>query len=68
MSLELMFFSIGLGFIYFSWVFCDFKGYIYALILLALAAAEAAVGLSITMLAFKRMGSINLKEFVNVKF
>jgi NADH-quinone oxidoreductase subunit K len=68
MAFELMFFALGIGFIYYATLFLDFKGYIYAIVLLALAASEAAVGLSLVILMFKSRGSINLNEFTIIKF
>lgn len=68
MSFELMFFSVGLAFIYFSLLSFDFKGFVYAIVLLAVAAGEAAVGLSITMLVFKKNGSIKVNDFNRVKY
>jgi NADH:ubiquinone oxidoreductase subunit K len=59
LAFELMFFAVGVGFIYYATQFFDFKGYIYAVMLLVIAAAE--------MLMFKSAGTINLKEFSSVK-
>jgi NADH-quinone oxidoreductase subunit K len=67
MAFELMFFAVGVGFIYYSWLFSDFKGYVYAIVLLAVAASEAAVGLSLVMLMHKTQGTIQLNEFTIVK-
>ena len=63
-----MFFSIGVGFIFYATLFLDFKGYIYALILLAVSAAESAVGLSLIMLMHRTRGTIQLNEFGAVKY
>jgi len=68
LSLELMFFSLGIGFIYYATLFVDFKGYIYALILLAVSAGESAVGLSLVMLMHRTRGTIQLNEFSTVKY
>ena len=68
LSLELMFFSLGVAFIFYSTVFVDFKGYIYALVLLAVSAGESAVGLSLVMLMYKTRGTIQLNEFGIVKY
>ena len=68
MSFELMFFAVGVAFIYYSIISFDFKGLIYALVLLSVAAGEAAVGLAIIMMLFKRTGSIKVNDFRYVKF
>jgi NADH-quinone oxidoreductase subunit K len=67
LAFELMFFAVGVGFIYYATQFFDFKGYIYAVMLLVIAAAEASIGLALVMLMFKSAGTINLKEFSSVK-
>ena len=63
-----MFFSVGLAFIFYSVLLFDFKGFIYALVLLAVAAGESAVGLAIIMMVFKRNGTIKINAFNVVKY
>lgn len=50
-SMELILLSISLNFIYFSIFFHDPKGQIFALLLLGIAASEAAVGLSLLIVS-----------------
>lgn len=68
LSLEMLFFSLGIGFTAYAFFSLNFDGYIYAIVLLAVSAGETAVGLSIIMLMFKTSGTIQLNEFSTVKY
>lgn len=52
MSLELMFLSINLFFIFFALYLDDIIGIIFSLIILALSAVEASIGLSLVVSSF----------------
>ncbi len=60
MCIELMLLSINLNFILFSSYFDDMIGQIFALFILTVAAAEAALGLSVLILYYRIRGNINL--------
>ena len=64
LSIELSLLSINLIFIYSSLLFNDFIGIFFSIIILTVAAAEAAIGLSILVLFYKVRGSI----IINNKF
>ena len=64
MSVEIMLFSINLLFIFFSCYFDDIFGQIFALFILAIAAAESALGLAILVVYYRLKGVIDL-NFVN---
>lgn len=68
LSLELMFFSLGVAFVVYSAFSLNFDGCIYAIVLLAVTAGESAVGLSLIMLMHKTSGTIQLNEFSTVKY
>ena len=62
MSLELLLLSISINFVGFSYLLDDLSGQIFSLFILVVAAAEAAVGLAILTIFFKRSGSISVDE------
>ena len=62
MSIELMLLAVNINFIGFSNYLNDLSGQIFALFILVVAAAEAAVGLAILTIFFKRSGSISVDE------
>ena len=62
MSIELMLLAVNINFIGFSSHLNDLSGQIFALFILVVAAAEAAVGLAILTIFFKRSGSISVDE------
>ena len=60
MSIELMLLAVNTNFIAFSYYLHDIAGQIFVFFILAIAAAEAAIGLAILMVLFRRKGSINM--------
>ncbi len=62
MSIELMLLAVNINFIGFSNHLNDLSGQIFALFILVVAAAEAAVGLAILTIFFKSSGSISVDE------
>jgi NADH-quinone oxidoreductase subunit K len=62
MSIELMLNAVNLTFIGFSRARGDIEGQGLALFVIALAAAEAAVGLAIVVALFRSRGSVNVDE------
>lgn len=65
MSVELILLSVNLNFIAFSSVLNDLTGQVFALFVLTVAAAEAAIGLAILVVFFRNRGSIAVQD-VNV--
>lgn len=61
-SIELILLSINLNFLFFSYYLDDLMGEIFALIILTVAAAEAAIGLAILIILFRLKGSININN------
>ena len=65
MSIELMLLAVNLNFILFSIYFDDIVGQIFALSILTIAAAEAAVGLAI-IVAYYRLGKVISIEYLQL--
>lgn len=65
--MELILLSISLNFIYFSVLLHDPKGQIFALLLLGVAASEAAVGLSLLIVASQTKTRIHTVDFNTLK-
>ncbi|AFX98784.1 NADH dehydrogenase subunit K [Candidatus Endolissoclinum faulkneri L2] len=62
MSIELMLLAVNINFIAFSTQFGDLVGQVFALLVLTVAAAEAAVGLAILVVFFRNRGSISVDD------
>ena len=58
MSIELILLSVNINFIAFSVKLGDLTGQIFAMFVLTVAAAEAAIGLAILVIYFRNRGSI----------
>jgi NADH-quinone oxidoreductase subunit K len=62
MSVELILLSVNLNFLAFSQANGDMVGQIFALLVLTVAAAEAAIGLAILVVFFRNRGSIAVED------
>lgn len=70
MSIELMLLAVNLNFAAFSIYLDDIVGQIFVLFILAIAAAESAIGLSILTVLYRLKNSIQLdpiKKKINSK-
>ena len=67
MSIELMLLSANINFIGFSDLLGDLSGQIFSLFILVVAAAEAAVGLAILTIFFKKSNSISVDSINRLK-
>jgi NADH-quinone oxidoreductase subunit K len=67
MSVELMLLAVNINLVAFSAYLNDITGQIYALIVLTVAAAEAAIGLSIVVVYFRNRGSIAVDDINSMK-
>ncbi|MFN0041696.1 MAG: NADH-quinone oxidoreductase subunit NuoK [Alphaproteobacteria bacterium] len=65
MSVELMLLAVNINFVAFSTFLDDLTGQIFAMFVLGIAAAEAAIGLAIIVVYFRNRGSIAVED-VNV--
>jgi NADH-quinone oxidoreductase subunit K len=62
MSVELMLLAVNINFIAFSAHLNDLVGQIFAMFVLTVAAAEAAIGLAILVVYFRNRGSIAVED------
>ena len=62
MSIELMLLSVNINLIAFSAFLGDLVGQVFALMVLTVAAAEAAIGLAILVVFFRNRGSIDVED------
>ena len=68
MSLELMFNAIGINLVGFSNYFGIVRGQVFTMFIIAVAAAEAALGLAIIIAIFRNKPTINVDEFNIMKW
>ena len=62
MSVELILLAVNLNFVAFSSFLNDIVGQIFALLVLTVAAAEAAIGLAILVVYFRNRGTIAVED------
>ena len=62
MSIELILLAVNINLVAFSTHLGDIVGQIYALFVLTVAAAEAAIGLAILVVYFRNRGSIAVED------
>ncbi|WP_028464844.1 MULTISPECIES: NADH-quinone oxidoreductase subunit NuoK [Nisaea] len=62
MSIELMLLAVNINLVTFSVFLNDLVGQIFALFVLTVAAAEAAIGLAILVVYFRNRGSIAVED------
>ncbi|MFA9473000.1 MAG: NADH-quinone oxidoreductase subunit NuoK [Filomicrobium sp.] len=67
MSVELMLLAVNINFVTFSHFLQDLTGQVFALFVLTVAAAEAAIGLAIIVVYFRNRGSIDVDEINMMK-
>ncbi|MHB8777906.1 MAG: NADH-quinone oxidoreductase subunit NuoK [Anaerolineales bacterium] len=67
MSIELMLNAANLAFVAFASVFQTFNGQIFVFFVIAVAAAEVAVGLALLVEIFKTKKNINIDEMNSLK-
>ncbi|MEA0946405.1 NADH-quinone oxidoreductase subunit NuoK [Xanthomonas campestris pv. campestris] len=67
MSIELMLLSVNVNFIAFSRELGDTAGQLFVFFILAVAAAEAAIGLAILVTLFRTRRTINVAEVDTLK-
>ena len=67
MSIELMLLAVNINFVAFSVVLHDLVGQIFAMFVLTVAAAEAAIGLAILVVYFRNRGTIEVEDIHMMK-
>ncbi len=67
MSIELILLSVNINFVAFSTHLGDLTGQVFALLVLTVAAAEAAIGLAILVVYYRNRGSIAVEDINMMK-
>ena len=62
MSIELILLAVNLNFVAFSATLGDLVGQVFALLILTVAAAEAAIGLAILVIFYRNRGTIAVED------
>ena len=65
MAIELMLLAVNINLVAFSTFLGDMVGQVFAMLVLTVAAAEAAIGLAILVVYFRNKGTIDVKD-INV--
>src|SRR5262249_10970020 len=67
MSIELMLLAVNTNFIAFSYFLGNTVGQVFVFFILTVAAAEAAIGLAILVVLFRRSGTIEVDKLDTLK-
>ena len=67
MSIELILLAVNINLVSFSIYLQNLVGQVFAMFILTVAAAEAAVGLAIIVIYYKNKGSINVEQIDSLK-
>ena len=67
MSIEIMLNATNIAFVAFSRYNGGYDGQVIVFFVMAIAAAEAAIGLAIAVAIFKRFNGVNIRFFENLK-
>jgi len=67
MSIELILLAVNINLVSFSIYLQSLVGHVFAMFVLTVAAAEAAVGLAIIVIYYKNKGSINVEHIDSLK-
>ena len=67
MSIELILLAVNINLVSFSIYLNDLTGQIFALFILTVAAAEAAIGLAIIVIYYRNSGTIKVQEIDKLK-
>ena len=67
MSIELILLAVNVNFVAFSAFLGDLVGQVFALVVLTVAAAEAAIGLAILVVYFRNRGTIGVEDINMMK-
>jgi len=67
MSIELILLAVNINLVAFSAALGDMAGQVFAMFVLTVAAAEAAIGLAIVVVYFRNRGSIEVEDVTLMK-
>jgi len=63
MSIELILLAVNTNFVAFSYYLQNFIGQVFVFFILTVAAAEAAIGLAILVVLYRKRGTIEVDQF-----
>jgi NADH-quinone oxidoreductase subunit K len=67
MAIELMLLAVNMNFVAFSSYFGDANGQLFVFFILAVAAAESAIGLAILVALFRNLSTIHVDDIDSLK-
>ncbi|MGH8745586.1 MAG: NADH-quinone oxidoreductase subunit NuoK [Burkholderiales bacterium] len=67
MAIELMLLAVNLNFIAFSHYLGDISGQVFVFFILTVAAAESAIGLTILVVLFRNLNTIDVEDLDSLK-
>jgi NADH-quinone oxidoreductase subunit K len=67
MAIELMLLAVNMNFVAFSHFLQDYAGQVFVFFILAVAAAESAIGLAILIVLFRNLKSIHVDDLGTLK-
>jgi len=67
MAIEMMLLAVNMNFVAFSAQLHDLTGQVFVMFTLTVAAAEAAIGLAILVIYFRRLGNIEVDDANQMK-
>ena len=67
MSIELILLAVNINMVAFSTHLNDIVGQVFALLILTVAAAEAAIGLAILVTLFRNLDTVNVEDLDSLK-
>ncbi len=67
MAIELMLLAVNMNFVAFSPYLGDMAGQVFVFFILTVAAAEAAIGLAILVVLFRKVDTINTEDLDHLK-
>ena len=67
MSIELILLAVNINLISFSIFSCDIVGQIFTMLILTVAAAEAAIGLAIIVVYYRNSSTIRVEDINSLK-
>lgn len=67
MAIELMLLAVNMNFVAFSHYLNDLSGQVFVFFILTVAAAEAAIGLAILVVLYRKRSTISVEDIDNLK-
>ena len=67
MAIELMLLAVNMNFVAFSHYLGDMQGQVFVFFILAVAAAESAIGLAILVVLFRNLSTIHVDDLDRMK-